>query len=275
MVLDIVFRESPDNYNCPKCGKVYTEGSFRNLQKHCNRRHNLKLLKETSTGHLKTQINRINNNRKLNKTIYRQHSASLKSTENTAIHNCRFQNRYGQKCKRKVVGLFACVYHQRKTECYSLQKGVFKTGNQSEVTIQLRKSLLPDKVNNKNEVVFESGNGVFTTKHFQKGDYITQYCGTNVSYDQINYNPFYFLRVPKSFKFAGIDGLSMPLEDFGLGSFINQGFESRNKKYINFLNNVRIQFNPLDQTAWIVAKRYLPPHRELYLNYGDEYNMRC
>jgi hypothetical protein len=199
-----------------------------------------------------------------------------KTTTNVQIHKCKFKNHKGENCKLKSVGHFCCHYHQRKTKEYVQVHGVHTSSKQqNNTTIELKKSTLPDKFNKNNELKFASGNGVFALKSIQKGDYITEYIGEKVSFDQFeNRDRFYFLSVPKSFEFAGLNGISTPIEHRGLGSFINKGYRSDTKKYKPFQNNVRFEFNVDDQTAWIVASKFIAAKSELFIDYGDDYNMR-
>jgi hypothetical protein len=271
---ELVFRSSEHDWNCPKCHKQYSASTFRSLQRHCNRDHNVTLKIDTLENVNIKRTLKEHNNRKQNKKLYRLKSAERKTVSNNQIHKCRFKNFKGENCKLKVVGHYCCYYHQRKTNEYVQLHGIHTNSNQ-KTTIELKKSSLPDKFNKKNELTFASGNGVFTLKAVQKGDYITEYIGEKISFDQFeNRDRLYFLSVPKSFGFAGLNGIRKPIENRGLGSFINQGYKSDAKKYKHFQNNVRFEFHADDHTAWIVASKFISAKSELFIDYGDEYNMR-
>jgi hypothetical protein len=140
----------------------------------------------------------------------------------------------------------------------------------------MQKSTLPDKLKRDGTIKSFSGRGVFANQNFQAGDIITQYSGREVSFDQQKqnqYNQFYFLKCPKSFGFAGIDGLSDPVHGEGLGSFINNGYKSTTKEYRPFLINTRFKFCAETKTAWIAATKFISQNEELLLDYGTEYHL--
>jgi hypothetical protein len=274
---EIIYRNSETCWNCPICDAHYTEETFPSLQRHCNRLHKKRLRKTTTNQAKNNSINRIINNRKSNKQQYRIQSAKNICKTNTQIYKCKHKNHKGTDCKLKAIGRAVCHYHQRKTEQDAKKYGNYTENNQNNNShIKIQKSTLPDKINKTNQIVFASGNGVFTTKAYQKGDYITEYCGDFVTMEQFAQNQFdrfYFLQVPKTFNLAGINGLTSPMEGKGVGSFINRGYESSAKKHKNFRNNVYIKYNVADKTVWIVARNFLSKTSELFLNYGKEYNM--
>jgi hypothetical protein len=137
-------------------------------------------------------------------------------------------------------------------------------------------STLPNKLNKDGTIKCKSGNGVFAQVCFQSGDFITEYVGSAVTHVQLAHgeiDKFYFLGCPASFNFAGIDGIQNPTENRGVGSFINCGYNYKNKHNKNYQNNTRFHYCHQTQTAWIVASKYIPKQKELFIDYGPDYNL--
>ncbi len=278
MALDVVYRKSCDDWSCPTCGSPYNESQFRNLQKHCNRVHHTSLSKYTQSEKLTSQEKYKIKKKVCSRKAYRNSRALKLNLTSTKRNQCKFVTGTGQRCKLIAIGKTHCRFHVHKCIADAIRYGTFNDQNVCGVNnITVKKSTLPDKLNKDGSIKRASGKGVFATFDFQKGDFITEYSGHQVSVEQFQleqYNRFYFLACPKSFGFAGLDGITIPEEEKGVGSFLNCGYnKSYSENYKKYPNNTRFHFCLQTKTAWIVATQFIPKHTELFIDYGPLYKV--
>lgn len=278
-MLDTHFRTNSNDWNCPKCNRQYNEETFRNLQKHCNRKHHISLSRNIVDKSViqKHTNNRIIKHRLACKKLYRKKVLSLHKTISIKRFQCVHITRFAKRCKQIVIGRQHCRFHLPKTKVFAAQHGVFlnDVSNLTACSITIQPSTLPDKLNRNGTIKCKSGNGVFAQVNFQSGDFITEYTGDMVSNSQYangEANHFYFLKFPSSFQFAGINGLQIPGDNKGVGSFINCGYKSTSRSNTKkYRNNTRFHYCSQTQTAWIIANKYIPKHKELFIDYGPSY----
>jgi len=275
-----IFKLNDNDFSCPICYMEYNEKSIRNLQKHCNRVHNKSLINLTEHKWIeklmsKGKQRKLNNKTKMKKAYREKVVVKNNTAKNSNRIRCKYISRTGKQCLNFTIGKFHCHRHIPHGIHYAEQNGVY-TEIESSTILEVKRSTLPDKFHKNGTVKVSSGNGVFALQNIQQGDVITEYSGNPVSYEQFQlneYNRFYFLKCPSSFPFYGIDGFQTTVNQAGVGSLINSGYESNSSKYKPFQNNVRFHFDTSSNKAWIVAKKYIKKEKELFINYGDSYRL--
>lgn len=180
------------------------------------------------------------------------------STKNGSQLNTELTLRYMTRRLLPVSKNFSCQLSSDVKSCNSIPVEdletllVFLDGNVFS-GLAVQRSFIP-----------AAGNGLFALRHFQKGDLLCVYRGTDLSLKDV----LKMKLEDKDYVMGGF-GLNCHLDASShvdvLARYINDNFMNRKSINTKFVKSKKYKF------ALVIALRNIEPGEELYASYGDSY----
>jgi hypothetical protein len=120
--------------------------------------------------------------------------------------------------------------------------------------------------------LYSNGRGLFADRQFNKGDYITRYCGPELSRQEAlalhaadPMSATHFASLPTGLVIAG---LTQPVDGEGGGSFANHSKKQANASLEPLFTKASLG---TEAQLYVVAKKTILPGTEILVNYGSGY----